>query len=233
MIKIIKWLARLARTRVRLGLGPEVEGWRAWARFWRSYRRYRRLRARAGERDVLHLMPQVGEDRAVTEMEPIYFYQDAWAFERIVGCRPASHVDVGSHHKFVALLSKVVPLTMIDIRPLQLPLSSIQFKKGDILQLPFEDGTVESLSSLCVVEHIGLGRYGDRLDVQGTEKAIQELKRVVVPGGDLYLSIPINGVPATFFNAQRLFTEQYLFSLFYPFELVQSRYIYGDHFGEE
>ena len=42
-----------------------------------------------------------------------------------------------------------------------------------------------------MLEHIGLGRYGDPIDPQGTEKAATELQRVLAPGGDLYLSLPI------------------------------------------
>ena len=101
-------------------------------------------------------MPFVGEDEKITEIEPTYFYQDAWAFEKIVNARPESHVDVGSHHKFVALLSKVVPVTMINIRPLQLPLDSLNFQEGSILEMPSADGSLKSLSSLCVIEHISI-----------------------------------------------------------------------------
>ena len=39
------------------------------------------------------------------------------------------------------------------------------------LDLPFDDHALESVSCLHVAEHIGLGRYGDPLDPQGTRKA--------------------------------------------------------------
>lgn len=48
---------------------------------------------------------------------------------------------------------------MIDIRPLELKLDNLFFLKGSILALPFADNSIESLSSLCVVEHVGLGRF--------------------------------------------------------------------------
>ena len=230
-VQIAKWLARLVRTQFRSGFANRTEHARAWVRFWRSYGRYSRLRKQNGENHVLHLVPYVGEDGPTTEMDPIYFYQDCWAFEKIVDARPSSHVDVGSHHKFVALLSKVVPVTMMDIRPLPLPLDSLRFQEGSILDMPFETGSLSSVSSLCVIEHIGLGRYGDPLDVHGTERALAELKRVIQPGGDLYVSVPISDVNATLFNANRLFDEDYLRTLFDPFEVVESRYIYGNQFG--
>ena len=58
-------------------------------------------------------------------------------------------------------------------------LPELNFKKGNILNLPFSDYSINSLSSICVIEHIGLGRYGDQLDQFGTEKAVKELVRVL------------------------------------------------------
>ena len=108
-----------------------------WLCFWRTYLGYVALLSpdrpnRATTRKLLlrHLYPCVQDATANHEIEPIYFYQDAWAFELIVRAQPAQHIDVGSHHKFVALLSKVVPVTMVDIRPLSLELSSLQFRAG-------------------------------------------------------------------------------------------------------
>ena len=205
----------------------------AWRRFWRSYDAYRRLDTSSEAVQLKYLMPRLGEDTAETSIEPIYFYQDAWAFEKIVRQRPDTHVDVGSHHKFVALLSKVVATTMVDIRPLSLPMDTIHFRQGSILDLPYADQSVTSLSSICVVEHIGLGRYGDPLDDQGTEKAIAELKRVIAPGGNLYLSLPLDDENRIYFNAHRAFQEEYVEEMVRPLEIVERRYIYGTQFVNE
>ena len=205
----------------------------AWARFWNSYQNYSKITLPDERPSLAYLYPCIYDATATTEIEPTYFYQDSWAFEHIVKTRPLYHVDVGSHHKYVALLSKVLPVTMVDIRPLSLPLDSLTFRQGSILDLPFEDGTVPSVSSLCVVEHIGLGRYGDPLDPKGTEKALAELKRVVAPGGDLYLSIPLDDENRTYFNAHRAFAEEYLIALFKPFNVVDKRYIFGNEFCSE
>lgn len=203
----------------------------AWLRFWKSYREYNQLLVReGGSLADEKLFPCIGDVTASTPIEPTYFYQDSWAFEQIIKKQPASHVDIGSHHTFVAFLSKVIPVTMVDIRPLSLDMESIRFKKGTILSLPFESHSLASVSSLCVVEHIGLGRYGDPLDPAGTEKAIAELIRVVSPGGYLYISMPVDSKNVTYFNAHRAFTEDYVAGLFEEFEIVDRRYIYGKRF---
>ena len=122
---------------------------------------------------------------------------------------------------------------MVDIRPLTVSMESLKFMEGSILNLPFPDASVPSVSSLCVVEHIGLGRYGDPLDPEGTVKAVEELKRIVKPGGDLYISVPVDDVNRIYYNAHRAFSEQYLEQLFMPFEIVERRYIFGDEFTNE
>jgi len=205
---------------------------RDWDRFWREFNRYRRLESDTHRR-ALHLVaPHVDDATATTAIEPIYFYQDAWAFERIVARRPARHIDVGSHHKYVAFLSKVVPTTMVDLRPLSVPLDSLEFIEGSILDLPFADQSLESISSLCVVEHIGLGRYGDELDPDGSEKAIAELVRVVASGGRLYLSVPVSREYVVAFNEARSFPRDYILEQVAPLELVEEHYIVGDVFQE-
>ncbi len=205
----------------------------AWRRYWTSYRAYRRLAPSDNLPRLRNLTPCLGDDTAETTIEPIYFYQDSWAFGKIVQQKPHRHVDVGSQHKFVALLSKVLPVTMVDIRPLSLPLDSLNFQEGSILDMPFDDDALMSVSSMCVVEHIGLGRYGDPLDAQGTEKAVAELKRIVAPGGDLYLSVPIDSQNRIYFNAHRAFSEPYFESLLYPFEIRERRYIHGTRFSAD
>lgn len=234
-ISVARWLVSRARRQYspRRMTREFLRSMRAWAWFWSSYSEYSNMAASGKKPLFRYLYPCVYDKTATTVIEPTYFYQDIWAFEHIVASRPLYHVDVGSHHKYVALLSRTLPVTMVDIRPLSLPLEGLNFRKGSILEMPFEDGSVPSVSSLCVVEHIGLGRYGDPLDPDGTEKALSELKRIVAPGGNLYVSIPIDDENRTYFNAHRAFFEDYLLGLFRPFEVVEKRYIFGNEYGAE
>jgi hypothetical protein len=72
-----------------------------------------------------------------------------------------------------------------------------------------------------VVEHIGLGRYGDTLDPQGDLKAIAELKRVLAVGGHLLFVVPIGFRPRIMFNAHRIYTYDQILSYFSDLELMQ------------
>jgi SAM-dependent methyltransferase len=134
---------------------------------------------------------------------------------------------VGSSVKTIGILSQFTPTTMIDIRPADVTLENLSFLEGTILALPFDDGTIGSLSSICVLEHIGLGRYGDPLDPWGSEKSCAELRRVLKPGGDLLISVPVDEACRVHFNAHRTFTRDYVLRLFPDCSLVEERYIYG------
>lgn len=71
-----------------------------------------------------------------------------------------------------------------------------------------------------VVEHIGLGRYGDAIDYDGGLKAINELKRVVKPGGQFLFVVPIRK-PVIQFNAHRIYDYSSALQLFDDFSLKE------------
>lgn len=173
------------------------------------------------------LTPYLNDKTSLTPIDPVYFFQDTWAARKIFELKPKRHHDIGSSANTIGILSQFTPVTMIDIRPLPLELPNLNFIKGSILDLPFEDSSIDSVSSLCVVEHIGLGRYGDPIDSFGSEKSISELKRVVKVGGVILFSVPVDLVNTVYFNAHRAFTRDYILSLFDGFELIEEKYQYG------
>lgn len=171
--------------------------------------------------------PCLFDNISYTPLEPTYFFQDSWAAKHIFKIKPSHHYDVGSSAKTMGILSQFTPVTMIDIRPIELELPNLFFKKGSILALPFADNSLETLSSLCVVEHIGLGRYGDDIDAFGSEKAIIELKRVLKVGGIILFSVPVDRENKIYFNAHRAFTRDYILELFSNFKVLDEQYHYG------
>jgi len=182
-----------------------------YLRFWRSYFTYRRLQG-ASPCKLADLDAQIDDWHATTPVS-FYFFQDTWAFHKIVQQKPGSHLDIGSTALLVGCLAGVLPTTSLDFRPLPVRLKGLRTMSGSITQLPFADGSVESISSLCVIEHIGLGRYGDPLDPEGTQKAARELSRVLAPGGNLYVSAPC-GRSYIAFNAHRSFDKEEFISFF-------------------
>lgn len=193
-----------------------------------EYARFRRMNTNAAFKlRPSNILPMLTDKTAFTPIEPIYFLQDTWCAGKLGERRPTRHVDIGSSVKTMALIAQFVPVTFVDIRSVDLAVANFDFRAGTVLALPFADLSVSSLSSLCVIEHIGLGRYGDPLDSGGSEKAAAELSRVLASGGDLYLSVPVDRESCIYFNAHRAFTREYLLSMFSGLQLAEERYIYG------
>jgi SAM-dependent methyltransferase len=193
----------------------------------------KQLSENSSRANIDFLYPQLRDKTKSTPIDPIYFYQDAWAARKIFNLKPIHHYDVGSAAKTIGIISQFVPTTMIDIRPLELNMENLYFKKGSILNLPLESNSINSISSLCVIEHIGLGRYGDPIDVFGSEKAIKELIRVTAPQGLMLISVPVSSADKIFFNAHRVFNRDYILNIFSNCELIEERYILGHQFLEK
>jgi SAM-dependent methyltransferase len=218
----LKRIVYLCREQIR----AEMNRWRLMKQFEHQWNQYNSAALPGQLAAKENWYPCLFDNTGDTKIEPIYFYQDAWAFERIYSMKPKTHIDIGSHHKFIALLSKVVELTMVDIRPLSLPLDTLKFVKGSILELPFADASVDSLSSLCVIEHIGLGRYGDPIDPHGSLLAFREIDRVLAHGANFYFSVPVEEKSTTYFNAHRAFNEgELLNDLLKGYTLIDKKYI--------
>jgi SAM-dependent methyltransferase len=179
--------------------------------------RYQRLSG--GELALEDDYPQLMDHTTGSPFDPHYTYQDAWAARQVRRHAPAEHIDVGSRITFVLGLAAWVPTTFIDLRPLDVHVDGLESRAGSLLTMPYADATVSSLSSLHVIEHVGLGRYGDDLDPSGTARAAQELARVLAPGGQLLIGVPV-GRPRTAFNAHRVLHPEAVVELFAPLTLA-------------
>jgi len=180
-----------------------------------------------------NLFPMLHDKKKITPIDAHYFYQQIWCFDQIrKNTPPDQHVDIGSSYELCGYVSLLVKTLFVDLRPISASLKNLSVVKGNLLNLPFPDNSLRSMSCLHVVEHIGLGRYGDAINPKGSELACRELARVLAPGGRLYLSLPI-GKERLCFNAHRVHSPQTILRYFEGLKLVSFNAVDDDgHYKE-
>lgn len=200
-------LTRLTRYLNALGLAPDQ--FRAGALSLPSYLRQYRMFRRASRPEwrVSANFPMLHDRRSAGGVASgHYFHQDLAVARRIYERRPPVHGDIGSRvDGFVAHVSIFCPIHYYDVRAVNASIPNIKFFSGNLQQpesLP--ESAYLSLSCLHVIEHVGLGRYGDAVDPEGWRVAMRALGRALKPAGILYLSTPI-GIQRVEFNAHRVF----------------------------
>lgn len=198
-----------------------------YRRFLHSWHNYEKL-SWAGTLHFIDSYPCLFDASDTTPFDAHYFYQAVWATERIIRNKTGDHVDVGSDIKYIGLLTTHLPVIFVDIRPIRTNLSQLYCASGDLLHLPFNTNSIKSLSCLHVIEHIGLGRYGDDINPNGSIQAIAELIRVLAEGGNLFLSIPI-GKPRICFNAHRVFNPITIIDYFHGLDLCEFSVVSDKH----
>jgi hypothetical protein len=190
---------------------------------WRAFRK----QAGSWTVEVADSYPCLADRVPTTPFDPHYFYQGNWLARRLADVKPPQHVDVGSSVLTMGVLSAHVPTIFVDYRPLVVRQSGLCCVAADINRLPFADRSVASLSCLHVIEHIGLGRYGDPINADGARQAAEELQRLVGHGGKFYLSTPI-GRERVCYNAHRVFAPATILSWFSQLQLMSFSYVSDD-----
>jgi SAM-dependent methyltransferase len=198
---------------------------KGFRRYWTDYQQIQKLNAEAGNPWTIKpsypcLTDFFGPSGSVRNH---YFHQDLLVAQKIFRHEPRKHVDFGSRiDGFVAHVASFRELEVLDYRDLPTVIPNVRFRRCDLGQLPPEfHRCCDSLSCLHVLEHVGLGRYGDPIDMRGHVKALENLAKMLIPGGTLYLSVPF-GVERIEYNAHRIFGLQTICRLIEPlFEIKE------------
>jgi len=157
--------------------------------------------------------PCIKDKTIKTNFDAHYVYHTSWAARKVRGISPQKHTDISSSLFFSGIVSAFIPVDFYDYRPADLKLSNLIGKSADLTKLPFTDNSINSLSCMHTVEHIGLGRYGDPIDTDGDLKAITELKRVLAKNGSLLFVVPV-GQSKIEFNAHRIYSFEQISEYF-------------------
>lgn len=93
-------------------------------------------------------------------------------------------------------------VTTIEYRPVDCRIPGLTVLTPDeFARQPRQFDAVISISS---IEHDGLGRYGDPLNADGDLQAMDQFRRLLKPGGRLFLAVPV-GPDTVVWNAHRIY----------------------------
>jgi len=196
-----------------------------WYNFYKDYILIKKQLNFSKDRINIKFLPCLFDKKDYSLNIQYYDYQNGWAFEKILESKPEELIDIGSNIAFLVFASKLTRVTAIDIRKHNIPIKNLETKIGDILSLPYENNSIDFLSSLSVIEHIGLGRYGEVIDFDGMNKSINEFYRVLKSNAILLVSFPIGATNTIEFNAHRRFSPEKIHEMFNRFSVVEEIYI--------
>ncbi|MFT7196785.1 MAG: SAM-dependent methyltransferase [Marinoscillum sp.] len=159
-----------------------------------------------------------------------YFHQDLVVAQKIFKNTPVKHVDIGSRTDgFVTHVASYRNIEVLDIRESSAQVPNITFIQADLMSndKKWIDYT-DSVSCLHVIEHFGLGRYGDSIDIDGHWKGLNNIHKLLKPSGKFYFSTPI-GPEKIHFNAHRVFNLSTLRDYFLDLYTIDDFSYVDDH----
>lgn len=189
--------------------------------FDRQYKHFRSLPdSRRWSYDSYPILDQDKPQKADYSFE--YLAHCGWAARILTQTLTKIHVDFGSHTYFAGIASAITSsFIYYDLRPIDMPLPGLICLSADLTNLRIDSNSQPSVSCMHVLEHVGLGRYGDAINPEGDLLAASELSRIVKPGGQLLIVEPINQTPRLSFNAHRLYSYQQVLGMFPQMDLVE------------
>lgn len=184
---------------------------------------------------ILNLFPILSDYKSDSGTVNEYFLQDFYVAKLIYDKGVSKHCDIGSRiDGFISHLCIFLEnITILDVRKSpNFVLKNINSRQCDISE-SIPDEMFDSVSCLHTLEHLGLGRYGDKISKNILSKALKNISTILNKGGFLYLSFPVsNKKTYTQFNANKIFNETEILQLIkqHNLELISKIYIRNKEF---
>lgn len=143
--------------------------------------------------------------------------------------QPDHVVDVGggvSYSTVVPMLLELPNCRITSIDVVNRDVASkynVTYVKGNCIETNMPDESATAVTIISTLEHVGLGRWGDPLDTAGDLHTMDEIYRILNPGGHVILTVPY-GYPTVVYNLHRIYDAGRIAELCNKFEVIESRY---------
>jgi SAM-dependent methyltransferase len=122
----------------------------------------------------------------------------------------------------IALASRGYRVVGFDSLPYAFRHTNLQAIRGDAIRPPFRDASFEAILAISVLEHVGIGHYGDPVAASGDCDAAREISRILQPGGRAVITVPFGQVRTDDF--QRVYDPPRLRTLLSSLAIVRIEY---------
>lgn len=133
-----------------------------------------------------------------------------YALGKVVPMAPCRVLDIGSPlAQNVAMAAMPgVRVTVVDVRPYPDPASlGLEWIVANGCDIPLPDGSQEVVTSFWTMCHVGDGRYGDDLRVDGDIQILREIARLLKAGGRAFVGVgPMDAQCGIIFNLHRIYS---------------------------
>ena len=158
-----------------------------WRGLVRALDRFPRLKARlAGA--ARHVLRKLFDPGMVTTERVVEY---PFIYQHLVGVSGAI-LDIGCVHSGlpIALASRGYRVVGLDFLPYPYRHPNLRAVRGDAMRCPFAAGSFGAVLAISVIEHIGIGHYGDPTGGVGDRETVREIARILSPGGRAILTLP-------------------------------------------
>jgi SAM-dependent methyltransferase len=150
-----------------------------------------------------------------------------WVIEQLSKERSDSNVvDIGASESLLRLQLKMRKIYhtiyTLDVRFMK-GLDSKPFILGDGMKLPFRDCSFDVVVLGSMIEHVGLGVYGDPINKVGDSMMLAEVRRILRVGGKVLLTTPYSSDGGV--TWQRHYSDAMIENLIKGFILLNKTYL--------
>lgn len=139
-------------------------------------------------------------------------------------------LDVGSRYSQVPLemASLGHEVWALDIEEYIFKHKRLKYVKGDIRKTKFKNNFFDVVTIISTLEHVGMGKtsYGDEEERDGDITAMQEIRRILKPGGIVLITVPF-GV-AKFLPFLRVYDKARIKKISQGFKVIEEIYMLND-----
>ena len=179
----------------------------------------------------IDMLPILDEDSGEMLFDSHYVYHTGWASRVLKEIGASKLVDISSSIMFCSAVSAFIKVEHYDFRKADLSLPGIKCGQENLLNLSFNNNSIECLSCMHVIEHVGLGRYGDDINLHDDKNAANELIRVLSKNGFLLVVLPLGEKSKIRFNAHRIYSFDIVINMFNSLSLKEFSF-YNDKTNE-